>query len=69
MRLGPYLKALYAAVGALLGSLELASVDGHFTARELIHAALLALTVGGVTWGVPNIDVSRDPVTGRYVRH
>jgi hypothetical protein len=69
MRLGPYLKALYAAAGALLGSLELASLDGHFTARELIHAAYIALTIGGVTWGVPNIDVSRDPETGRFVKH
>jgi hypothetical protein len=69
MRLAPYLKALYAAAVALLGSLEVASLDGHFTARELIHAALIGLTTAGVTWGVPNVDVSRDPATGRFVKH
>lgn len=68
MKLAPYLKALYAAAVAGLGGLEIAATDGQFTARELIHCALLTVTAFGVTWGVPNVKITRDPATGRYTR-
>jgi hypothetical protein len=47
-------KALAATAVAGLGSLEVASLDGHFTARELINVAIVSLTALGGVFAVPN---------------
>lgn len=54
MNIAPVAKAVTATVVAGLGSLQVASLDGHFTARELIEVAIVSLTALAGTFAVPN---------------
>lgn len=49
-----YAKAIVACALAGLGGLEVAALDNQFTARELIHSAILALLALAGTYAVPN---------------
>lgn len=53
-KLPPYFKAIAAAVFAGLGSLEVASADNHFTAKELITAGIITLGALLGVYAVPN---------------
>jgi hypothetical protein len=60
-------KAVTATAVAALGTLEVASLDGHFTARELINVAIVSLTALGGVFAVPNsvtlaLDEAERPV-------
>jgi hypothetical protein len=55
-------KAVTATAVAGLGTLEVASLDGHFTARELINVAIVSLTALGGVFAVPNASEAAAPV-------
>ena len=54
MRLNVYAKAIIAALVAGLGSLQVASADGHVTTAEWIQVASVTVAALGLVWGVPN---------------
>lgn len=54
MSLMPYLKALYGAALAFLGSLATGYSDNVMTTQEWITVAITTVTALGVIWGVPN---------------
>lgn len=47
-------KAVFAGVIAGLGALQIAGADNHFTAKELIETAVVALSAFVATYWVPN---------------
>lgn len=49
-----YLKAISAALVALLASLAIAIGDGNISSAEWITAASVALAAGAGAWGPPN---------------
>jgi hypothetical protein len=49
-----YLKALYGAVAAGLGTLSVAYSDNVVTGQEWVTIAIAVVGAAGVIWGVPN---------------
>lgn len=49
-----YLKALYGAAIAALGSLYVAYVDNTLSPQEIVGVLISAVSALGVIWAVPN---------------
>lgn len=59
MSLSPYLKAVFAAVAAFLGTLSTVLVGGsesfsQITSAQWVTIAIATVGAAGVVWGVPN---------------
>lgn len=61
MILTSYLKAIYGALVAGLGSAATAYADGVITGQEGVFIAIAAVGAFGVVWGVPNYLKPADP--------
>lgn len=56
-----YLKAIFGALSAGLGSLAVAYADNVITNQEIITIAIVTVGALGVVWGVPNSPPVNDP--------
>lgn len=66
MKVQVYLKAIYAAVVAGLGSFAVAVSDNVVTTQEWVTVAIATVTAAGVVWGVPN---AKSGVPGAFGRN
>lgn len=56
-----YLKAVYGAVAAGLGSFAVAVSDNVVSTQEWVTVAIVAFSALGVIWGVPNLPQATPP--------
>lgn len=56
-----YLKAIFGAASAGLGSLAIAYMDNVITNQEIVTIAIVTVGALSVIWGVPNSPTINDP--------